>query len=65
MMMQRNSEADQGPPQMDKDCIIVEGLIREGQRVNIHESAEVAGIKKGSFHEIISYPFCSNLVLYL
>jgi hypothetical protein len=50
---------------MDKDCIIVEGLIREGQRVNIHESAEVAGIKKGSFHEIISYPFCSNLVLYL
>jgi DNA-binding IclR family transcriptional regulator len=34
--------------------VIVEGLIREDQRVKVCEIAEVTGIAKSTVHEIIS-----------
>jgi hypothetical protein len=43
----------------DEICIIVEGLMREDQRVEVWEILEVAGIAKSTVHEIISdLSFC-------
>jgi hypothetical protein len=50
----RNPEADQGPLHTDENCVIVEGLIREDQRVNVREIAEETNIAKSTVHEIIS-----------
>jgi hypothetical protein len=38
----------------DKNRVIVEGLLREDQRVKIREIDEVTGIAKSTVHEIIS-----------
>jgi hypothetical protein len=38
----------------DKNGVILEGLIREDQRVKVREIAEVTGIAKSNIHEIIS-----------
>jgi predicted DNA-binding protein YlxM (UPF0122 family) len=38
----------------DENCVTVEGLIREDQRVKVREIAEVTGIAKSTVHEIIS-----------
>jgi DNA-binding IclR family transcriptional regulator len=38
----------------DENCVIVEGLIWEDQRVNVREIAEVTGIAKSTVQEIIS-----------
>jgi predicted transcriptional regulator len=54
MMIHRNTEADQGPPHTDENCVIVEGLIRKDQGVSVREIAEVTGIAKNNVHEIIS-----------
>jgi hypothetical protein len=54
MKIHRNTEADQGPHTLIKNCVIVKGLIGEDRRVEVHEIAEVTGIAKGTVHEIIS-----------
>jgi hypothetical protein len=38
----------------DENCVIVEGLIREGRRAKVREIVEVTGIAKSTVHEIIS-----------
>jgi hypothetical protein len=38
----------------DENCVLIEGLIREGQR-KVPEMAQVTGIAKSSVHEIISH----------
>jgi hypothetical protein len=43
----------------DENRVIVEGLLREDQRVKIHEIDEVIGTAKSTVHEIISdLDFC-------
>jgi hypothetical protein len=38
----------------DKNCVTVEGFIREDRRVKVCETAEVTGIAKSTVHKIIS-----------
>jgi hypothetical protein len=37
----------------DENCVIVKGLMRENQRVKVHEITEVTGIAESTVHEII------------
>jgi hypothetical protein len=53
MMIQRNTEADQGPCTLVK-TVVDEGLIREDQRVKVCEIADVTGTAESGVHEIIS-----------
>jgi Mn-dependent DtxR family transcriptional regulator len=39
----------------DENCVNIESLIKEDQRIKVHEIAEVTGIAKSTVHEIISY----------
>jgi site-specific recombinase XerC len=39
----------------DENCVTVESLIKEGQRVKLHEIAEVISTAKSTVHEIISH----------
>jgi hypothetical protein len=39
---------------IDENCVTVEGLIREDQRIKVHEIVEVTDIVMSTVHEIIS-----------
>jgi hypothetical protein len=52
-----NTKKHSGRPRTlhtDENCVIVEGLIREDQRVNVRGISEVTGSARGTAHETIS-----------
>jgi hypothetical protein len=58
MMIQRSTEGGQGPRALMK-IVIVEGLIREDQRVKVHKNAEGTDSVKSTVHEIVpDFNFC-------
>jgi hypothetical protein len=57
MALNGDPEKHKGRPRTlhtDENCVIDKGLIREDQRVQFHEIAEVTGTAESSVHEIIS-----------